>query len=319
MWLLLRFFLAVYVACLTALLVHECGHALAGACAGFRFNSLGILRLEFHRGWRISWHRKATGASGWAAMSLVKQDYITLRAAALVLGGPLSNLLSLALLLLLPIPKGLFAATFAACSLAMGVINLVPMPSGAMIGDGARLLMLLRGRHQGERWVAIMTLLAELRQGVMPEELPSEWIARAIAVRNNSNDTVEAHSIAYIKAFYGPDPNNAAMLLETCLQYSGFAIPVMRETLISDAAVFQARKRNRTDLAEQWLADLPAKTEMPWERLRAEAAILQAQGDVAGARKKLDEVEKLVSASPNQAVREMSLRGLRRWIDELPA
>ena len=33
--------------------------------------------------------------------------------------------------------------------------------------------------------------------------------------------------------------------------------------------------------------------------------------------KKLDEVETLIAANPNQALREISLRGVRRWKSEL--
>jgi hypothetical protein len=317
-WVPLWMFLAIFGGCFVAVAVHECGHALAGAWAGFRFNSLRIFGLEFHRGLRVSWHRsKGTSASGWTAMSLVKHDHITLRAAAMILAGPLSNLLSLALLLLLPISKGFFAAGFAFWSLLIGIGNLIPFRNRGMVSDGGRILMLLRGRAEGERWVAMIRLGAELKQGVMPQALSSEWIAKAIGVRNDSPDTVAAHTIAYAKAFYEPDDKNAAMLLETCLQYSGFAMPVLREALISDAAVFQARKRKRVDLAEQWLLDLPAKTEMPWLRLRAEAAILEAKEDTQGAINKLREVEKLIMAIPDEGRREISLRLLRHWIQEL--
>jgi ribosomal protein S7 len=86
---------------------------------------------------------------------------------------------------------------------------------------------------------------------------------------------------------------------------------------MSDASVFQARRRKRIDLAEQWLADIPEKTEYGWMRLRGEAGILEAKGDISGALKKLDEIEAMILAVSNQAVREISLRGLRRWKLEL--
>ena len=62
-----------------------------------------------------------------------------------------------------------------------------------------------------------------------------------------------------------------------------------------------------------WLADIPEKGEYPWMRLRGEAAILEAKGDITSAMRKLDDIEKKVLAVPNQALREISLRGLRRW------
>jgi hypothetical protein len=56
----------------------------------------------------------------------------------------------------------------------------------------------------------------------------------------------------------------------------------MRAGLISEAAVFQARRRKRADFAEKWLADLPAQTPFPWFRSGAEAAIREARDDLEG-------------------------------------
>jgi hypothetical protein len=83
--------------------------------------------------------------------------------------------------------------------------------------------------------------------------------------------------------------------------------------------VFQARRRKRIDLAEQWLAMIPQNTEFPGLRPRVEAAILEAQGDVDGALKKLDEVETLFLAIPNETMREINVRFLCRWKSELVA
>ncbi len=93
--------------------------------------------------------------------------------------------------------------------------------------------------------------------------------------------------------------------------------PSVREGLMSDAAVFQARRRGRVDSAEKWLAAMPEKTQIPWLRPRAEAAICEAQGNIQGALRVLDDVEKAILAESNQTLREISLRFLRRWQCEL--
>jgi hypothetical protein len=92
-------------------------------------------------------------------------------------------------------------------------------------------------------------------------------------------------------------------MLEVCLRFSGYASQIMRDALMSDAAVFQARRRKRVDLAQRWLEVIPANSAMTWSRPRAEAAILEAQGDTAGALRKLGDAERLVRAAPNQAQR----------------
>jgi len=308
-------FLATFI----AVAIHETAHAVVGVLAGFRFNSLRIGRLQFDRPFRLSLYKgRGTGSGGWASLFPVKQDKLLWRAIAMLLAGPLSNLLSIAVLLALPYSKGSFSVLFIYISALLGVMNLIPFRSRAVISDGGRILMLVQNRARGERWLAMLKLIQEMRSGP-PEQMTPEFIAKATAIEDNSPDTVVAHAIAYAAAFWQHKDDEAARLLETCLRHADLAAPSQRQGLASDAAVFQARRRRRIDLAQQWLAELPQKIEFAWLRPRAEAAILEAQGDLDGARTKLDEVEKLIGASPNQALREMSLRGVRRWKAELPS
>jgi hypothetical protein len=86
---------------------------------------------------------------------------------------------------------------------------------------------------------------------------------------------------------------------------------------MSDAAVFQARRRRRADLAEKWLADIPITTPSPWLRTRAEAGILEAKGDVDGALAKLAQGEAAIATVPNMGQRDMLLQLLQRWRSEL--
>ena len=314
----LLFLFCLLAASFVAVAIHELAHALAGVAVGFRFNSLRIGRLQFDRPFRISLYRgRGTGSGGWASLLPVRQDGLVWRAIVMLLAGPVSNLVSIFLLTLLPYSKGMFSATFMYVSLLLGVMNLFPFRSRAVISDGGRILMLLQNRQKGERWLAMLKLVEELRQGVPHENLSPEFLAKAVAIQDRSPDTFTAHALAYMVAFWQHKDDEAAQALETCLRHSGLAAPSQRHGIITDAAVFQARRRRRIDLAEQWLADLPLKTEYPWMRQRCEAAILEARGDLSGALKKLDEIEKLVLAVPNQWVREITLRGLLRWKSEL--
>jgi hypothetical protein len=301
-----------------AIAIHELGHALAGVAVGFHFNSLRIGPLQFDRPFRISRYRgKGTGAGGWASLLPVKQDHLILRTVTMLLAGPGSNLVSLCLLLLLPYTKGPGSLWFVYWSGLLGIFNLLPFRSRAVISDGGRILMLLRNRARGERWLAMLKLVEELRTGVPYEKLAPGFLAKAIAIEDNSPDTVVAYALAYGAAFWQRKDDEAARALETCLRHSSLASPSQRQGLMTDAAVFQARRRKRVDLAQQWLADVAEKGEYPWMRPRGEAAILEAEGDIAGALKRLDEIEKMILAFPNQALREISLNGLRHWKSEL--
>jgi hypothetical protein len=80
------------------------------------------------------------------------------------------------------------------------------------------------------------------------------------AVRDDSAGTATAHALAFAAAFHQHRDGEAAERLEACLTHSERVPLVVREALMSEAAVFQARRRKRPDLAEQWLAAIPANT-----------------------------------------------------------
>lgn len=297
--------------------IHESAHALVGAAVGFRFNSLRVGPVQFDRPFRVSLYRgRKTGSGGWASLFLVKHDKLIARACVMLLAGPASNLVSVAVLSWLQV-KGGFAAQFVYISLFVGVMNLIPFRSRAVYSDGGRVLMLLESRARGERWLAMLKLLDEMRRGVEPLAMTREFIAKAVALEDKSPDTIVAHALAHAVAFWTRNDEEAARTLEVCLRHAAMAAPIQRQGLISGAVAFQARRRKRVDMAEQWQAELPTKTEQPWTQPWGEAAILEGKSDIAGARAKLDEIEAMVRKSPNEAVRIILLRSLERWRGEL--
>jgi hypothetical protein len=152
-----------------------------------------------------------------------------------------------------------------------------------------------------------------------PTAIPIATIAMPPdALRDKSPDTVAAHVLAYSTAFYQHKDDEAAAMLEVCLQYANYTSPLVRASLMSDAAAFQARRRRNLALAQEWLDATPDSSgEIPWLKTRAEAAILQTQGNIRAALEKLDQAEKMMRASTNEARREMSLRFLQRWQADL--
>jgi hypothetical protein len=278
--------------------IHELGHLLVGVCVGFRCSSIFLGPLQFNAPFRISLNPDPR--SWWhGGVTLVPDRADRLRAAAMVFAGPGVNLLTGTVVLLLPYEKGYFSWLFIAASLLAGVVELfLPIRGPTFVFDGLRIWMLLLDPKRGDRWLALMRLIADARDGVSPESMSADPLAKATAVRDESTDTVVAHAFAYSAAFHQHHDAEAAQMLETCLRYAGHAAPAMREGLRSDAAVFQARRHKRPDLAEQWLAEIPVNTPHRWFRSRAEAAILEARGDVAGARGKLADVESALLALP---------------------
>jgi len=303
---------------LPVIVIHELGHAVAGLIAGLRLVSIRfgpiLFTSPFH--FSITWSR-GTGAAGMTLMVPAKTDHVRLRTLIMVAAGPAANLISAFAVLLLVSPLGAFLTCFVLMSVLIGLLNLVPFRNLSMLSDGKRILMLLRSGGQGERWLAILQLATDIRSGVAFENLRPDFMALAISIRDASPDTVTAHALAYTAAMYRNENDEAARSLEICLQYSYLASPALREALISDAGVFQARKRKRADLAEQWLAELPEKTEFPARRARIEAAILEAQGNLDDALAKLAEVETALQALPDPQQRQIALTSLHRWRSEI--
>jgi hypothetical protein len=298
--------------------IHELGHLIVGLSVGFRCSSMFLGPIQFNAPFRIAlnpdprswWH-------GGVTLFPDRQDKLRARAVAMVFAGPAANLLTGGVVLLWPAPKGFLSWLFIVASIGAGVVELcLPLRGPTFIFDGRRIWMLLRRRALAERWLALMRLLADLRQGALPESLSADLLTKATAVRDPSADTVLAHACAYFAAFHQHQDADAGQMLEICLGHASYA-PAMREALMSDAAVFQARRRKRPDLAEQWLAEIPVKPQHSWLRSRAEAAVLEGSGDVGGALRKLDEVEAAILSWPDNAYRGASLRLLQRWKAEL--
>ncbi|MGH7451557.1 MAG: hypothetical protein ACRENG_09455, partial [bacterium] len=144
--------------------VHEIGHVLGGLGAGFRFSSLRIGPLQFDRRLHMSFYRGPGAAiNGVANMIPVTTDKLALRGMALVLAGPVANILSGCAVLLLPFSKGFSSGLFILVSIANGLTDLLPFQNRLGVSDGRRIGMLLRNRERGERWLALTKLGAELQ------------------------------------------------------------------------------------------------------------------------------------------------------------
>jgi hypothetical protein len=301
------------------IVVHELGHLVLGLCARFRLSSIQFGPIQVSPPFRLSWNiRRKTGLAGLVRMLPTRTENLRSRAVIFILGGPAANLLTGLLILYMAGPEMALLRAFAALSLLIGGINLFPLQTSAHASDGKRITMLLRNGQQGERWLVMLQLVDDLYNGTPAEDLSPEFLARATAITDDTPDTVAAFAIAYGSAWYRDD-NEAARLLEICLKHCGASPIGMREALQCDAAVFQARKRKRVDLARLWLNDLPEKPQLPAARLRGEAAILEAEGDIRGALGKLEAYEKEVLKINDRYQQRVSLLFLQRWQQELLA
>jgi len=309
---------SIAFATVAVVVLHECGHVAGGLLAGFRFNTIAIGPLKLDDQFRLSIHRGTLAWSGgWVSMFPVAHERLRWRAAVLVAAGPLICIAVGVAGLLAGAIAGPGSAVFIVGCL-LSTLDLLPVRAGAVTWDGWRIVSLLRNDTWARRWLALITVAAEFRKGTAPDELPGAVIEALVAVEDESVDTPIAHAVAYSASFFSGDDDRSAQLLETSLRFSGHAPAPFRMALMSDAAAFQARRRHRPDLALAWRNELSPDAPA-WLKTRSDAAVLQAQGQMAAAAAKLDECEKAIAAlpMPSEQQRQMAIRLLGRWKAEL--
>lgn len=308
----------ILAAICAAVVVHELGHVVAGFMAGFRFRYMRVGKFEVDSSLRFSRSRRANeSVLGMVCFFPTEMKHHPWKFVAMVASGPLANLISGFLLLLLPYQKSFVSGAFIATSLFLGTNNLIPFKGKTFRSDGLQIFSALFQQPKHERALSLVQLRDELESGVDFEALSPGLITELISVRDNSLATVAAYAVAYARAYYQKDNSAAAFYLETCLLFSGKATPQTRNLLIADAAIFQAPRRNRTDLAQQWLADLPADPALMSARLRAEGAIAEAQGNFALAIEKVEACLQEAEKMENEGSRKRLVSKLAAWKDEL--
>lgn len=280
-WALLRLFATLYgiaLACLAAIAIHECGHLLAGLATGFRCESFRFGRFRIEKGFKISRYQNLEDASlGWAKMVPVYSEHLRWRSFAMIVAGPLANLLSACLVIkLLPDPS-FISGSFIAVSIYFGIGNLLPISIPGHVNDGQRLWMLWFDRKRSERYFAMLSLTDQIHHGVPLDALDPVVLERAVSLHDRSIETVKAQLFGYLAATSRKDYFKASECLENALDASGDAPPQLREMLMVYAAVFQAARRGRLDLAEQWLAAAPEKTVLLEARALLEKQIVSSK------------------------------------------
>jgi hypothetical protein len=272
------------------ILLHELGHVLGGRLVGFRFRLLIVGPLKVDRlgdRLRIGFNRSIALAGGVAASSPDDDQNLRQRMIAYVAGGPLTSLVTGLLFLLIgQFTTGAlaFAASLAGfMSLGIAVVTLMPMRSGGFASDGARLLMLVRGTPEAERWCAISSLANALfsqRAG----DLPASLVERALANPDtNSADYLAGVFIAYSWALDRGDLVAAEQHLNTMITHLENFNSAMRPSVLIEAAYFTAAHHHDAAQAREWLSRARGGIVEPFTRARAEAAVLLAEGRFAEA------------------------------------
>lgn len=301
---------------------HEAGHILGGKLVGFRFLLFVVGPVKLYAaegGVRFGINRSLAMAGGLGGAAPTDSRNLRRRMMLYVAGGPVASLvlaaLSFGVALVASPSVGLVFGITSLTSLFVGVVTLVPSKFGGFVSDGSRLLMLLRGGPEAERWAALSALGGASMAGVRPRDFDGELVERSLSPSDGSLDEAGARSTAHYRALDLGDPEKGEDILRPALDIQD--VPEMlRSQLLLEAAFLRARFLGDPEEARKLFST--AKTNKVLDRslpLRVEAAISLAEGDSEEARKKakqsLDELGDSLSAGTAKLERE--------WLEEILA
>lgn len=308
------------------LAVHEAGHLLGGWLVGFRFTLfvVGPLKISREGGrLKVGLNRNLLLAGGIAG-SIPRDDRnLRRRMAMMTAGGPLASLvlaLAAALLTLisLPDPPGEVASVLLFLSFTSFIIALVtlfPGRTGGFQTDGARLLMLLRGGPRADRWCAVAVLGAAAMSDQRPRDWSPDLVRQATAVTDGSLDDVGATMMAYQRALDLGVSEEAKGFLDRALAARDSYPAPYRSSITLEAAYFEARHQGDAPAARAWLEESgnPGWPIEPQTRLRAEAAVLLAEGEPEEAKERAAEGLEKVGDSTVPGI----ARAEKDWLQEI--
>jgi hypothetical protein len=183
---------------------------------------------------------------------------------------------------------GLFSA--AMFSLLLFLVNLFPCRVGGFSSDGAKLLLLLRGGPKAERQTALSVLVGMSYAGRRARGWPPGLVERAIALPDGSAEDTAGALLAYYWLLDQGDAAGAAQFLDRALAGRDRYPTASRPVLFLEAAYFTARHRGDAAGARTFLKQSKGGMLVQrWAELRAEAAVLLAEGNRDAARLRAQE------------------------------
>jgi len=280
---------------------HEAGHLVGGWMTGGRFLLLVIGPVMVRRtpaGIRVMWNRNVNLSGGMAACLPLEPGRMTpRRAAVMILGGPVASVVLVIVALWLaaaiaaaagPVPSGLAigqhaAVATAGLSLVIFFVTAFPGTAGGFKTDGKRVVDLLRGDRRSDQEAAVLALTTAGLAGVRPADFDPALVARAVSLGDGSLFDLYGNLTAYAHAADRGDWPAAQGHLDRVLAGETQLVPYVRDVVRCEYAWLLATTRAGATIARAWL-DSAGKIDFdPATRLRAEAAVLLAEGKLTEA------------------------------------
>lgn len=268
---------------------HELGHVLGGKLTGGQLLLFIVGPFKWARtpsGLRFGFNRSINLGGGLAACLPLEERDLPRRMAIMIAGGPVASVVLTVLALWISAWSAAHGWAFvqkltmttALISGVIFVVTAIPGQAGGFRTDGRRLVELVRGGPRAEQEAALLSLTVAGLAGVRPADFSPKKIAAAIGVDDGSLNALYGHFNAYSHHADVGDFGRAQGHLDRLVAEEDQLPPFMRDMVRADYAWLLAQPGGDVAAARAWL-ETAGKVEFdPATKLRAEAAVLLAEG-----------------------------------------
>lgn len=283
------------IALFLVLLSHELGHLLAGKLAGMRPFLLIIGPLKVfatQNGLQIGLNRNLSLAGGLAACLPQTTDHLKRQLLIMATGGPLASLLGglLGIGLFLLLPSGFllkyFGLVFGVMAMAIFIVTSIPGKTSGFQTDGGQILSLLRGGADVEQRALLVILQAESLKGTRPRDWPDDILRRLLEMHATPMLDAAAQLMNYYHALDSGNLARAGESLQSLLTIEAQIPEGFKQAVYLEQAFFLALYHGDAASAERFFHKSTGALVEQSTILRAEAALLFAQGQRGQARQK---------------------------------
>ncbi len=264
---------------------HEAGHLVVGRIAGMKPGAIvagGFILRKSGAQWTFRFDYRLLLGGGAAQPLPPKGNFRVAPFAWMVAGGPFASLM-LALIgaaawYLDGADSEWWGAVFWS-GVITSLISITPYSVDAMQSDGARLLLLWRRPAEARAWIALVMLIAEETNGVLPRDWDPDLFALALT---SAPELSYVQLLAYNRSLDVGDQAAAPIYLEAALASCASCGRLIRHALFLNAACASVEHRGNVSQARTWIARA-ARLRKPETTASLEADIAQCEGRYADA------------------------------------
>jgi len=181
----------------------------------------------------------------------------------------------------LMIPRNGVSALFfiiSAANLFFLIASLRPVPFKKFYTDGAAFLAMIWDRRLVVQTWLVEALSTASVNGVRPRQLSEEFIHHIMDSRDGSVQDASANFFGFYYFLDRGQLDRAGELIDVLAANQEKFDPRHRSYAVLETAYFEARHRHNAVAARRWLDQAPKEGVEPQTYLRAEAAVLLAEG-----------------------------------------